>query len=261
MSEAFNYSSYLQIPALLRLQQMSSSPPEHDEMLFIVIHQVYELWFKQMLHELDHLYVVLRGDDLMRALHTLKRLLTILKTAVSQVDILETMTPTEFNSFRDYLQSASGFQSVQFREIEFLLGHKHDNMLKHFSEDIFHYDALQRRYQAPTIWDAFLRYLDANGFQLPIAEMERDVTQAVTASAAVQAILLEIYRTRHPAEQICERLVDFDEGIQEWRYRHMQMVQRTIGVKPGTGGSPGAKYLRTTIQPLFPDLWAIRSAL
>lgn len=261
MSEAFNYVSYLRINDLLQLQQVSSDPEEHDEMLFIIIHQVYELWFKQMLHELDHLCGTLRANQLTPSLHTLKRLLTILKTVVSQVDVLETMTPTEFNSFRNFLQSASGFQSVQFRELEFLLGYKRNNMLKHFSEDSLHYEALERRYSESTVWDAFLHYLAANGFDIPQTLLERDVTQSIEPSETVQKALIAVYQTNHPALQICERMIDFDEGMQEWRYRHVKMVERTIGTKPGTGGSPGAKYLRTTIQPLFHDLWAIRSQL
>lgn len=261
MSKTETYTTYLRVNELLQLQSPKSSPVEHDEMLFIIIHQVYELWFKQLLHELDYLSESLRQNDASQAGQTLKRMLTILKTIVSQVDILETMTPIGFNSFRTFLDAASGFQSVQFRELEFALGHKHANMLKHFPEGSVHHDELMARYHAPTLWDAFLAFLSANDFAVPQDMLERDVTQALEPSESVQQILIDIYKSNHPTVQICERLVDFDEGLQEWRYRHVKMVERTIGTKMGTGGSSGVKYLQSTIAPLFPDLWAIRSVL
>ncbi|MEL6151454.1 MAG: tryptophan 2,3-dioxygenase family protein, partial [Chloroflexota bacterium] len=167
----------------------------------------------------------------------------------------------EFNSFRSFLASASGFQSIQFRELEFVLGHKREALLKHFPEETFHRDVLNRRYNEPSLWDAFLQYLVANGYAVPAAQLERDVTQGVAASPEVQLILIEAYRSDDTVRSVCERLLDFDEGLQEWRYRHVKMVQRTIGMKPGTGGSPGVKYLESTIYPAFPDLWAIRSEL
>lgn len=230
-------------------------------MLFIIIHQVYELWFKQVLHEVDFLCGKLASGDTWRSLHTLDRILTILKTMVSQVDILETMTPQEFLSFRGYLASSSGFQSWQFRELEFLLGYKRPSFLRHYEEEEDAEAHLQKRLTAPTLWDAFLRYLVSNGFAIPEDLLHRDVREPVQSSAAVQAVLLEVYRNDQMAVQICERLVDLDEGIQEWRYRHVKMVERTLGHKPGTGGSTGVEYLRTTVKPLFPDLWEIRSRL
>ncbi|MEO0561595.1 MAG: tryptophan 2,3-dioxygenase family protein [Chloroflexota bacterium] len=257
----FNYTSYLRVPDLLSLQTPASDPAEHDEMLFIIIHQVYELWFKQMLHEIDALCERLRANDTPGASATLRRLLKILKTVVAQVDVLETMTPLEFNAFRSFLSSASGFQSVQFRELEFALGHKRANMLKHFPEDAFHRDELERRYNMPTLWDAFAAYIAANGFDVPTEILERDVTDPVTPSETFQAVLVRVYREAPAAQRVCELLIDLDEGLQEWRYRHVKMVERTIGTKPGTGGSPGAKYLATTVHPAFPDLWAIRSML
>lgn len=261
MSKPLTYTNYLKIDELLQLQVPSSEPEEHDEHLFIVIHQVYELWFKQLLHEMDYLMQRLRANDASHALHTLRRMLTILKTVVSQIDVLETMTPLEFNSFRAFLESASGFQSVQFREIEFVLGNKRLNMLNHFPEDDFHRARLQNRYDAPTLWDAFLTFISRNGFDVPVHVLERDITQPIMPSPEVQAVLIQVYHNNHQVMQVCERLLDFDEGLQEWRYRHVKMVQRTIGSKPGTGGSPGVKYLSTTIEPAFPDLWDIRSAL
>lgn len=255
------YLNYLKIEGLLQLQKPQSEPEEHDEMLFIIIHQVYELWFKQLLHEIDHLCNLLRNNDTQHALHTLKRMLTIFKTVVSQIDVLETMTPIEFNSFRAFLDSASGFQSIQFREFEFALGYKRQAMLAHFPEETFHYDALKARYEMPSLWDAFLHYLHLNAINVPTALLERDVTEAISPSEGLQAALIEAYHGHHPVVAVCERMVDLDEGVQEWRYRHMRMVERTIGHKVGTGGSQGVAYLSSTIQQLYPDLWAIRSRL
>jgi tryptophan 2,3-dioxygenase len=227
-----------------------------------VIHQVYELWFKQLLHELDYLQERLRANDQPRALHTLRRILTILKIVVAQIDILETMTPLEFSAFRGQLDTASGFQSLQFRELEFALGRKRPEMLDHFHEEAAGRERLQRRYADPSLWDAFLRFLRLNGHPVPAALLERDVTQPVTPSPELQAVLLDIYRHDPPIGRVCERLVDLDEGLQEWRYRHVKMVERTIGNKRGTGGSAGVSYLASTLMtPLFPDLWAIRAAL
>ena len=256
---ATTYSSYLHLDELLSLQKPESPGPEHDEMLFIVIHQTYELWFKQLLHELDFLAVRLRAADTPRALGTLRRMLTILKTVVAQVDVLETMTPLEFNSFRDALDTASGFQSAQFRALEFALGYKRRGMLEHYEGPLR--EALEARFEAPTLWDAFLHLLSLNGYEVPLTLLERDVREAVTPSEEVQVILIDIYRHNPDLSRVCERMVDFDEGMQEWRYRHVKMVERTIGAKVGTGGSPGASYLMTTLKPLFPDLWAIRSEL
>src|SRR5437899_3392715 len=245
---------------LLSLQQPRSAGPEHDETLFIVIHQVYELWFKERLHELDRVIQLLEADDSHRSQHTLKRVLTILKVMVSQLDILETMTPLEFLSFRERLDAASGFQSDQFRQVEFVLGVKSEQTLGRFPEGSRARVALERRYHAPTLWDAFLHYLAREGYGISPADLERDVIAPVDPSPAMQQLLVEIYRRDPKNAELCERLVDLDEGIQEWRYRHVKMVERTIGTRRGTGGSAGAAYLRETVgRPLFPDLWAIRS--
>jgi tryptophan 2,3-dioxygenase len=256
------YSSYLKLDELLKLQQPLSDGPEHDETLFIVIHQVYELWFKEMLHELDYLKVLLDRGDAARAGHTLKRLLTILKVVVHQIDVLETMTPLEFLSFRERLESGSGFQSVQFRELEFLLGNKRPEAMKRYEPGTVARARLERRFQAPTLWDAFLRYLTGRGHAVPANAMGRDVTKPVSPDPALHPLLIHVYRTDQDARAICERLVDLDEGLMEWRYRHVKMVERTIGTRRGTGGSAGAGYLKTTLdQPLFPDLWQIRTEL
>ena len=256
------YGSYLAVDELLALQRPRSEGPEHDEMLFIVIHQVYELWFKQVLHELDHVMTLLGSDDAHRAQHSLKRILTILKVMVAQLDILETMTPLEFQSFRARLEASSGFQSDQFRQLEFVLGKKAPQAVEHFAPETRARAALERRFAAPTLWDAFLRYLDRQGYAIPAEQLRRDVTQSTASSPAIQDTLIDVYRRDPKHAEMCERLVDLDEGIQEWRYRHVKMVQRTIGAKAGTGGSSGAQYLATTLMtPLFPDLWEIRSRL
>ena len=256
------YGSYLAVDELLALQRPRSEGPEHDEMLFIVIHQVYELWFKQVLHEVDRVIVLLDGGDAYRAQHSLKRILTILKVMVAQLDILETMTPLEFQSFRSRLEAASGFQSDQFRQLEFVLGNKSKGAIERFAAGSRARTALEQRFGNPTLWDAFLRYLSRQGYVIPEALLTRDVTGKIEPSAELQETLIDLYRKDPKHAEMCERLVDLDEGLQEWRYRHVKMVQRTIGAKMGTGGSAGAQYLATTLMtPIFPDLWEIRSRL
>lgn len=262
MSQPVSYSSYLKVEELLALQLPLSDGPEHDETLFIVIHQVYELWFKQLLHELDALERAFAGNDTARALAALKRMLTILKTLVQQVDVLETMTPLSFNAFRARLEASSGFQSAQFRTLEFRLGHKRANLIAHYDADPQGQARLTAALAAPTAWDGFLGYLAAQGCAVPADALARDVTQPLAPHEGVQQVLIGLYRKNEFPAQVCERLVDLDEGLQEWRYRHVKMVERTLGAKMGTGGSAGAEYLkRTLFTPLFPDLWAIRSQL
>jgi tryptophan 2,3-dioxygenase len=256
------YEQYLRLDALLSLQQPRSDGPEHDEMLFIVIHQVYELWFKELLHELERVVTLLRSDEPHRAQHTLRRILTILKVLVAQLDILETMTPLEFLSFRARLEAASGFQSNQFRQLEFLLGVKSVAALARFPEGSQGRLVLERRYREPTVWDGFLHYLSREGYTIPATQLTRDYTRPLEAAPEVQQILLNVYRRDAKNTGICERLVDLDEGFAEWRYHHVRMVERTIGSRPGTGGSRGASYLKTTLgRNLFPDLWEIRGQL
>jgi len=261
---SFTYSSYLKLDQLLDSQKpVSEGPdgPEHDEMLFIVIHQVYELWFKQLLHETGHLVKSLDADRLDDALFTFKRILTILKVLVAQIDILETMTPLGFLSFRSRLEAASGFQSPQFRELEFVLGHRNRKMILHH-EGQPAAAKLERRLGEPSLWDAVVALLARRGFLVPASLLERDREQPNPDSPELHPVLVDIYRNHPELSALLERLVDLDEGIQEWRYRHVKMVERTIGSKKGTGGSAGAEYLRRTLfQPLFPDLWAIRTEL
>jgi tryptophan 2,3-dioxygenase len=259
-SAALTYPSYLALDDVLAAQRPRSQ--EHDELLFIVIHQVYELWFKQLLHEFGFLQRRLEMGDGSRALGTLKRVLTILKTVVAQIDVLETMTPSQFASFRTRLDSASGFQSAQFRELEAVLGRRDAGALDRYPPGSSARQRIADAMARPSVLDSFLRYLAAQGFGVPRQALERDVTQPAVPSPAVQDVLVDVYRVDGPEVQVCERLVDVDEGLQEWRYRHVKMVERTIGDKAGTGGSSGAQYLRTTLfQAAFPDLWAVRGRL
>ncbi len=249
-----DYGTYLKVPELLSLQQLQSDD-EHDEMLFIIIHQVHELWFKQLLHEFDRVGELIDQDDLGRAGGQLHRVLKILKTIVQQVDVLETMTPLDFESFRAFLGSASGFQSVQFRELELVLGRKEPEALTRFENRPAH-GRLRARLTQPSIWHRFVSLLARRGHDVHPG----DVAAPTREDPAVQEVLVEAYRSDPDLAGFCERLIDVDEGVHEWRYRHVMMVQRTIGMKQGTGGSSGAEYLRSTLfSPFFPDLWAIRA--
>lgn len=259
---SMTYGEYLKVPELLSLQQPLSNGKDHDETLFIVIHQVYELWFKQQIHEAVHLQRLLEAGDDPAAFATLKRMLTILKTMVGQIDVLETMSPISFLSFRSLLSNASGFQSSQFREFEFILGNRNPKALERYPEGSRERAALAHRLEGRTLWQSFLIRLARGGHAIPQAALESKLTALPEADEAIQAALLAVYRS-HPTERsLCELLVDLDEGIQEWRYRHVKMVERTIGARMGTGGSSGAQYLRNTLfTPLFADLWAIRERL
>jgi tryptophan 2,3-dioxygenase len=257
---ALTYRSYLALDEVLAAQRPRSD--EHDELLFIVIHQAYELWFKQLLHELARLQGRLDAGDTPHALHTLRRVLTILKVIVAQVDILETMTPREFTTFRGRLDASSGFQSEQFRELEAVLGRRDPRVFAHYPEDTPARRRIEEAMGRPGLFDSYLRYLSAEGYDVPRAALDRDVATPWEASPDVQDVLLAVYADDGGAAQVAERLVDLDEGLQEWRYRHVKMVERTIGAKPGTGGSEGARYLWTTVtRSFFPDLWAIRSRM
>jgi tryptophan 2,3-dioxygenase len=261
MDRAVTYNSYLKIDELLSLQRPLSDGPEHDELLFIVIHQVYELWFKEILHELDHVRTLLDTNESHRAQHTLNRVLTILKVLVAQLDILETMTPLEFQSFRHRLEQASGFQSDQFRQLEFVLGRRSPQALERFPAGSRARAALVIRLREPSLWYSFLCYLEREGYPIPPEVLSAGPTTPIEPSPALQDVLVKVYKTDPKNSEMCERFVDLDEGVQEWRYRHVKMVERTIGSLPGTGGSSGAGYLRSTITPAFPDLWAIRAKL
>jgi tryptophan 2,3-dioxygenase len=256
---ALTYSSYLGLDDILGAQRPRTE--EHDELLFIVIHQVYELWFKQLLHEGAHLQGRLEDGDTPHALHTLKRMLTILKTVVAQIDVLETMTPRQFLTFRDRLEAASGFQSAQFRELEAFLGRRDARALAAYDPSSGEHARIAAAMARPSLFDSFLRYLAERGYSSGPA-LARDVAEPIEPTEDVQRALLAAYADDGEPAQVCERMIDLDEGVMEWRYRHVQMVRRTIGDKRGTGGSGGASYLATTLlRPAFPDLWAVRTEL
>ena len=243
---ALTYSSYLALDEVLGAQRPRSD--EHDELLFIVIHQVYELWFKQLLHELAHLQARLEAGDTSHAVRTLRRILTILKVAVAQIDVLETMSPRQFSTFRDRLDASSGFQSWQFRQLEAVLGRRDPAVFEHYPEGSPARAAIEAAMTRPSLFDSYLTYLEGNGHPVEGGDVE--------------AALLAAYRDDEGPAQVAEHLVDLDEGLQEWRYRHVKMVERTICDKAGTGGSPGAAYLRSTVaHRAFPALWAIRDRL
>ena len=264
------YISYLKVDELLELQQPLSDGPEHDELLFITIHQVYELWFKQLLHEASALQAALERGDTHRSLALLGRMRNIMKTCVSQLDILETMTPLQFNSFRDRLSSASGFQSAQFREFEAVLGRRDQagkdadkstgmGMAEHLIPGSPARARVEEAMQRPSLWDSALRYFATRG-EFSKEVLERDVAIQWQPDDQVQQELINLHRSDPEASMVSESLVDLDEGLQEWRYRHVKMVERTIGRKMGTGGSSGVDYLASTLfAPVFPDLWHIRS--
>ena len=259
---ALTYSSYLKLEELLSLQQPRSAPPEHDEMLFIVIHQVYELWFKLLLHELDKVNRDFSAGDLYGAIHTFKRARTAMKTLVGQLDILETMTPMSFTSFRDRLETASGFQSAQYREVEYLLGYKRPDMLKHLPADARAVAPLERRLSEPSVVDHFYDFLSRRGATIPERLRRKPPAAPNEPDGDVQEAILTLYRSEPSLAILFELMTDFDEGIQEWRYRHVKLVERTIGAKQGTGGSLGVEFLKQSLfKPVFPDLWAIRHKL
>jgi len=254
-----NYSEYLELPQLLALQRPRSAPVEHDEMLFIVIHQTYELWFKLLLHELEKIRAELSAGDLYASIAGFQRARTVMKTLVAQLDILETMTPMSFASFRDRLDTSSGFQSYQFREIEFILGYKRAEVVKFFKPADPGFEAIARRLSERSIVDALYDFLDRQGVAIPADLRQRDIRLPALPNQAVQDALLDFYKTRPDLAILFELMTDFDEGQQEWRYRHVKIVERTIGAKRGTGGSPGVEFLKQSLfHPVFADLWAIR---
>jgi tryptophan 2,3-dioxygenase len=249
-----SYGSYLHVPELLDLQTLLSDPPAHDEVLFIVVHQAYELWFKVMLFELESVRECLFGGDTHLARHYLSRIQTIERVMIEHIDVIETMSPQDFLEFRSNLAPASGFQSVQFREIEFLSGLKEPGLLARVGGTGEEGERLRRRLAEPTLWDAFRALLEAHGLPMP----EHD------AEARRQSLLRMMREKEAHAELFytAEALLDHDERFALWRQRHILMVERQIGGKTGTGGSSGASYLRTTLDKRFyPELWDVRSDL
>jgi tryptophan 2,3-dioxygenase len=257
-NSALTYTSYLAIDELLQLQRPLSDGPEHDEMLFIIIHQTYELWFKQLKHELFKLQSTLEAGETFTSISILGRIRNILKICVAQVDILETMTPLQFNSFRGRLDSSSGFQSAQFREVEAILGRRDSRFASHLTID--QQKSIAELTAKRSVWDSALAYFAHHGHHIPTDLLKRDFSVGYEANPIVQEVLVELHKNNPDQAIVCERLVDMDEGLQEWRYRHVKMVERTIGHKSGTGGSNGVGYLSSTLfHPIFPDLWAIRN--
>jgi len=257
---SLTYSSYLKLDELLNAQTPKTSS-EHDEMLFIIIHQSYELWFKQILHEKNLLNHSFSENREFQAIATLKRMLAILKSIVGQIDILETMTPLSFASFRDRLENSSGFQSWQFRLLEFYLGRKDQGKLKNYPEGSKEHTDLLEALEQPALFDHFLHFIHKfYDSKVPEDILNRDVKKPYQADERLLPVFLSIYKQNPPLQMLCELLVDLDEGFQEWRYRHVKMVERTIGHKSGTGGSAGIDYLKKSLfQSAFPDLWAVRS--
>lgn len=249
-----SYGSYLNLSELLELQRPQSRPPAHDELLFIVVHQVYELWFKEMLFELESARDHMQAGNAYAARHLLERVHVIERVLIEQLGVLETMTPQQFLEFRTNLAPASGFQSAQFREIEFLSGLKDDAYLERLVSDDAERARLERRLSEASLWDAFCILLDGQGLPMP-----------ADGPARRRASLLDVVRSpeSHVHEfELSEALLTHDELFAAWRQRHVLMVERQIGAKTGTGGSTGASYLRSTLSKRFyPELWDLRSYL
>lgn len=259
-AELSEYASYLSLDRLLSSQLPRTD--EHDEVLFIIAHQVHELWFKQLLHEITNLQLLLADGDTVGCVQGLRRIGSVLSVLRAPMTVLETLTPRQFNLFRAKLGTGSGFQSAQFREIEAVLGRRDANMYAHFAEGGEEREQILAACARPTLFDSLLRYLHVQGHAIPDEVLHRDLTEPLEPSMAVQDVLLQVYYDDGAAAQICERLVEVDQSLQEWRYRHVLMVSRILGTKPGTGGSAGATYLHQTLfRPTFPDLWAVRTRL
>lgn len=259
------YSGYLQLATLLSAQKPLSSPVHHDELLFIIQHQTTELWFKLIIHELREAIDLVRRDELETTFKILARVKNILAQLISQWTVLSTLTPSEYAQFRHVLGPSSGFQSVQYRLFEFLMGNKDRRLLefhRHSPED---YAALDAALTSPDLYDEFLRLLARRGLPIPKDVLERDVSQAHEPSPGVTAVFRSIYE--NPAKQwdayeMCEKLVDLDEQVSLWRFRHVKVVERIIGYKRGTGGSAGVSFLRKLVElNFFQELWDVRTEI
>jgi len=264
-SKRLTYGSYLQVPELLSLQRELSHPAHHDELLFIISHQVYELWFKQLLHEVAAVCDWLDRDEPLRAAQLFDRLHAIQHLLIEQIPLLETMFAVDFAQFRDHLRPASGFQSVQFRKLEFLCGAKNPRLIDLVGEDEESRRDLAEVLRQPTLYDHFLHHLARSGFPIPAAVLNRDVTLPHQPDEGVVDALLLLYRDpgRHyPHFRLAEHLLQLDERFAIWRFHHVKMVERMIGSRAGTGGSSGAKYLSATLgMRFFPEIWQVRDRL
>jgi len=263
--DRLDYQGYLGLDRILNAQQPLSDPPHHDEMLFIIQHQTAELWFKLILHELRAAIAHLDAADPSPCLKILARVKMIQNQLFDQWAVLETLTPSEYAQFRNVLGSSSGFQSYQYRAVEFLLGNKNDRMLKLFDHQPEIRDRLRKILHAPSLFDAFLRYLARRGLAVPADRVERDFARQAEFSSELVDVLVGIYRDPHTwwrEYALCERLVDVEESFQLWRFRHLKSVERIIGHKRGTGGSSGVNFLeRATSRRFFPELLEVRTRL
>jgi len=264
-SRSMSYGDYLRLDLLLAAQQPQSDPPQHDELLFIVQHQTSELWLKLMVHELRSARDLLGVDELAPALKRMARVKHIQRTLTDQWSVLATMTPSEYAQIRPFLATSSGFQSAQYREVEFLLGNKDADMIKVFGHDPVAQGALRELLSQPSLYDEFLRFLHRAGYAVPPALLDRDWSQPYRLSPALVDTIAGVYAA--PAEhwgvyETCEELVDIEDNFQQWRFRHLQVVQRTIGQKTGTGGSSGVDFLRRALDlTFFPELFEVRSRI
>lgn len=260
-----NYNSYLKVPELLSLQHLLSDPPHHDEMFFIIIHQAAELWFKLMRHETAAMVEDFRADSVSRALKKLRRIVGVMDLMVKQINLLNTLTPVEFAGFRDKLNPASGFQSIQFRMIEFTYGIREGFFLKFFDREPAKKAELEKILREPSVYDEFLRALDRAGYRVPPELLNRDLSQPWKESPELAQALKSVYekpQDNYHWVLLFETMLDFDEKFAVWRSVHMLMVARTIGMKPGTGGSAGYKFLESRAPfRFFPELWNVRTLL
>ena len=251
--ELLTYGEYLALPELLSVQRLLSDPQVHDELLFITVHQAYELWFKQLIFELESVRDLLFVGEAERARHYLTRVHAIERVLIEHLEVLETMTPQDFLEFRSLLTPASGFQSAQFREVEFLSGLKEPRYLKQLAGTPEELERLARRLEEPTVWDGFCALLEANGLDMPADD------ESVRMDSLVRMAKDRKYAGLFA---VSEALLDHDEALAQWRLHHVLMVEREIGAKPGTGGSAGVGYLKTTLDKrFFPELWGLRSNL
>ncbi|WP_183791245.1 tryptophan 2,3-dioxygenase [Tunturiibacter gelidoferens] len=262
-SDRLSYSGYLSLDGLLAQQRPLSQPSHHDEMLFIIQHQVSELWIKLVIHELTAAIDHIRRDRLPPTLKILSRVKLIQMQLFEQWSVLETLTPSEYMEFRSVLGSASGFQSFQYRKLEFLLGNKNLDNLKVFAHDAAIYNDLNRTLESPSLYDEFLRYLARHGYSIPDECRDRDWSTPHTRNEALVEVFRDIYRDPKQhwvAYEMCEKLVDVEEYFQLWRFRHLKTVERIIGFRHGTGGSSGVAFLRQALElTFFPELLASRT--
>ena len=260
-----SYGDYLHLDELLSAQVPLSDPPQHDEMLFIIQHQTSELWLKLMVHELRSARSLLASDELAPALKRMARIKHIQHVLTDQWSVLATLTPSEYVLIRPYLATSSGFQSAQYREVEFLLGNKNPDMVGVFRHDPKAQQALATLLREPSLYDEFLRFLARSGYPVPQHVLDRDVTQPYRMDPGLVDVFATVYDA--PAEhwgvyETCEELVDIEDNFQQWRFRHLQVVQRTIGHKTGTGGSSGVDFLRRALDlTFFPELYEVRTRI